>query len=160
MPFNTLFLNCLIHGTSFSEKGPHVRVKPGPGETVLFFHVDEQRNRECGLRQALEMQGGKICDLVVFYSHRDNDKKVLCLVELKKGSDVDRAAKQVTNIYQNFRRSLTRSLQQRIDWRAYIYMEGSAPKNIKKVRRDLEKTFGRDKIKITGESDLGRFLRS
>jgi len=158
MPFNTLLLNCLIHRTSFSEEGARVSIKRQPGEITLFFNIDEQSNRKCGLRRTLGMGESVICDLVVFHTHRDNDKKVICLVELK-GSDVKHAAKQVINTYQHFRKSLARPLLQRIDWKACIYLKGSAPKETKKVRQDLEKTFGRGKVNITSESDLGRFLR-
>ena len=69
------------------------------------------------------MQESVICDLVVFHTRKGNDKKVICLVELK-GSNVKHAAKQVTNTYQHFCRSLARPLLQRIDWKACIYLKG------------------------------------
>lgn len=157
MPFNTLLLNCLTHGTSFTENGT-VRIQQQAGETILFFNIDEQSNRGCGLRRKLGMQRGEICDLVVFYAHRDNSEKVICLVELK-GSDVKHAARQVKNVYQHFRKSLARQLVPRVDWRAFIYMKGKAPKEIKEVRLELEDIFGKGKVSITRDSDLGSLLR-
>ncbi len=156
MPFNTLLLNCLLHGTSFSEKGATVHIKPQTGETILFFGIDDN-DRECSLRQTLGMQQGVICDLVVFYARQDSEKKVICLVELK-GSDVKHAARQIKSVHQHFSKSLRQHVRW-IDWRACIYMGGSAHKDMKKVRLELEKTFGKGNVSITRESDLGSFLR-
>ena len=163
MPFNTLLLTCLIPGASVSEHGGRVSVKPQSGEIVLFFVVDDQTNRDSTLRQDLGIVGA-ICDCVVYYIK--GDKKVLCLVELK-GSNVDHAVEQIMNTFQYLKQSLEactlrrecRSCFLQIDWRAYVYVHGSVPRNTKQASRFLTEAFRKTKFAITRERDLGSFLR-
>jgi hypothetical protein len=169
MPFNTLLLTCLIPGTRFSESGCVVRLKPEPQETVLFFHVDDQSNPDCVLCEDLGLEG-KVCDLVIFYALED--RKVLCLLEMKKGQDFEKAAKQIMNTYQYLRRFFRESLGRRpcgshlrsVDWKAYIHLHGGSPKNRKQLERTpewktLSDDFGRDGFTITSNPNLGWFLR-
>jgi len=169
MPFNTLLLTCLKHGTSFHESGCGVRLQKQSRETVLFFVVDDQANPNSTLRDDLEMEEESICDLIVFYAQED--KKVLCLVEAKKGVDLTKAQRQVTNTYRCLRQFLRQSLRdpcrshfQCIDWRAYIYLHGGAPndkKELEAAKRALKQIFeSEDKFLIRSNPDLGPFLRS
>jgi len=100
MPFNTLLLSCcLLPGkTSHIENGVNVSLQPASGETVLFFHIDEQSNPNCKFRQllGLNQEGMKICDLIVFYA-KENER-IICFVELK-GGDIKTAKEQVINTY-------------------------------------------------------------
>ena len=163
MPFNTLLLTCLIPGTSVSEHGGRVSVEPQSGEVVLFFVVDDQTNPDSTLRQDLGIVGA-ICDCVVYYVK--GDKKVLGLVELK-GSNLDRALDQIMNTFQCLRQSLRACTLRRdcrpcflqIDWRAYVHIHGSAPRNTKQASRLLTQAFGKAKFAITRERNLGSFLR-
>ena len=77
MPFNTLLLTCLVHGTSVSQKAVSVSVKPEKDETILFFSLDRPT-----VRRDLDIKrDGVVCDNLIFYSK--DGKQVLCLVELK-----------------------------------------------------------------------------
>jgi hypothetical protein len=156
MPFNTLLITCLIPGTSFKEPGCRVRVEPESGETVLFFAVDDQSNPNCAFRRDLGLSG-VICDLVVFYAR--GDRRMLCLVELKRGSDVPHAVEQIVNTRTCLCRKLGQSLRSRLEWRAYIMSHGSAHKETKQYGRQLEEAFGKGHYRIAGDPDLGKWLR-
>jgi hypothetical protein len=54
-PFEILLLSpCLLPGeTSFKESKASVKVEPQADETILFFHIDDQSNPGCKLRQFL-----------------------------------------------------------------------------------------------------------
>ncbi len=105
MPFERLlFTSCLLPGrTSFKESQASVEISPQPGETILFFCIDEQSKGDsgcsgCGLRKDLwdTQQGEPTCDLLVFYAKAD--RRVLCFVELKDNrSDTGHATDQVIN---------------------------------------------------------------
>ena len=156
MPFNTLMLDCLIHGTSFGESGSRVRVEPKPGETVLFFHMDDPR-----IRKKLKIDG-KICDLLVFYAK--GDKKVLCLTELKKGSKSEDANEQAVSTYDSLKKVFKAYFSQ-IEWKGYIHLHGSAP-GTKKSRKKGKQAKQKDslkqkfKTKISQDPDMGKFLRN
>jgi hypothetical protein len=55
MPFEILLLSpCLLPDkTSFKESKASVKVVPEAGETILFFNIDDQSNRDCKLREFL-----------------------------------------------------------------------------------------------------------
>lgn len=55
MPFDHLLLSgCLLPDqTSHTEDEVEVSLKREGGETVLFFHIDDQSNPNCKLRQIL-----------------------------------------------------------------------------------------------------------
>ncbi|HFD38750.1 MAG TPA: hypothetical protein ENJ31_02700 [Anaerolineae bacterium] len=158
MPFNTLLLTCLIPGTSFTEQGATVRMEPRSGETLLFFAIDDQSNPGCGLRQAINLYDGAICDLAVFYVPSDRDRNILCLVELK-GSELDRAAEQIRNTYRALSSRLRPHAQQ-VEWKAYILEHGSAPKlKRRRARETLQQILGKKAFAIKRDRDLGAFLR-
>ncbi|MCX6380538.1 MAG: hypothetical protein NT023_13865 [Armatimonadetes bacterium] len=82
MALDTLgLLKCAVQGTSVSEQGKSVSVKPIPGETVLFFRSDTPEFRAC---TRLE-QNAAACDVMIFYYK--SPKAVICFVELK-GSEI------------------------------------------------------------------------
>ena len=82
MPFETLLLSdCLLPGeTEFNESNASVKVERLPGETILFFNIDDKSNPGCKLRQFLwgTEKGQKMCDLMVFYAK--DSKRVICFV--------------------------------------------------------------------------------
>ncbi len=166
MPFNTLLLTSLVHKTSFSESGSGLRVCPRAGEKALFFVIDD--HPDCAFRKDFGITE-PICDLVVFYIREDQGKydKVLCLVE-SKGCDIGHALKQI----ESTRRHLEKELKSRpckshlgeVDWMAYVFVHGSAPKNIKHLERtsewkNLVRVFGKGKFAVSSNPDLSEFLR-
>jgi hypothetical protein len=155
-----LLRNCLIPGTSFKESGVQVHVNPKRDESVCFFHIDDQSNPDCTLRQDLGITGA-ICDLIVSYARQS--KEVLCLVE-SKGKDLEHAAEQVINTCQHLWRYLEQVLEaksfQRIEWRAYIRQHGSAPTlRMRRAKARLEAFSKFSKCAVSRNPDLGRFLQ-
>lgn len=159
MPFNLLLLTCLIPGTSFTDSGVSVNVKPASGEIVLFFTIDTTSNPNCKMREKLELLDKTVCDLLVFY-HKD-EEIVLCLVELKSGSKAEHATEQITNTYDAFQRLIQfsehKKLFTRIKWKAYILANGTAPTQNKVIQDKMKKKFV--DFEIGTKSDLGLFLR-
>ena len=80
MPFDNLMLMpCLLPGqTSFKEGKTKVIVQPQPGETILFFNIDDRSNPGCKFRQFLwgNREGENICDLIVFYAR--GEERIVC----------------------------------------------------------------------------------
>jgi hypothetical protein len=109
MPFERLlFSSCLLPGTyRFAESKASVEISPGPGETVLFFCVDNNskgnsRCSGCDLRKYLwgDKQDERICDLLVFYANVEESRRSLCFVELKDNRrHLGDATEQVINTY-------------------------------------------------------------
>lgn len=169
MPFNTLLLTCLKHGTSFQDPDPGARGKvsivPGPGETILFFPIDDQqqRNAPCLMRQELGLSKKPVCDLLVFFAN-ESKEIALCLVELK-GRDVAHAVEQIKETYAALnelaaRSSISPRLWERVHLKGYILMHGSMPKKeVKKFKDPLEVLFGAENYAIERNEDLGDFLR-
>jgi hypothetical protein len=163
MPFNTLVLTCLVPETRLSEAGGNVSLQREPGETVLFFHIDEKSNLRSTFRRDLKIEG-KLCDGLVLYRKADN--LTLCLIELK-GGDVEGACEQITNTHRCLRQALSTAVRQKggsqvannIDWKACIHIYGASPKDVKEYKIKLEKILGRNNCSIDRNSDLGPFLR-
>ncbi len=152
MPFNTLLLTCLIHGTRFGEQGATVSIKPKSGETILFFSVDDQSNEGCGLRK-MGMQGA-LCDLVIFFDNA-GEKKTLCMVELK-GSDLKRAIEQVINTRDFLKNNLPTGLRQHVVWKACILLTGKSPQEVKQLEKHLEEAFGKENFRIPVGGSKGK----
>ncbi|TAE52697.1 MAG: hypothetical protein EAZ87_24660 [Nostocales cyanobacterium] len=161
MPFNYLLLSgCLLpNKTSHKEDGVEVRLEPESGETVLFFHIDDQSNPNCRLRQLLRLDqaGMKMCDLIVFYAK--DSTRVLCFVELK-GNKIANAKEQVKNTYIHFNKKLKDSgLSGEFTSKCYIVSDGSVPQEYDKYKEELKSIFGEGNYHISRNSDLGNFLR-
>jgi hypothetical protein len=117
---------CLLPGqTSFKESKASVKVEPQADETILFFHIDEQSNPGCKLRQFLwgTEKGQKMCDLIVFYAKKSEkeskSERVICFVELKDNiGDLGHATEQVINTYNTFQAT---SAQLSYTAKAFIY---------------------------------------
>ncbi|MFV9631045.1 MAG: hypothetical protein ACNYWM_08270 [Methanosarcinales archaeon] len=162
MPFNLLLANHLLHGTSFTESGVSISISPGNDETILFFHLDSDKNRQqfnqyLGIANTSEL----ICDLLIYYlNHAYNEpKKAICLVELK-GRDVSHGVKQLLNTYEIFNKNLTGvRLFQNVKWGAVIinHSKSPTPKRTKHLLKPLK-----DKGLNCGiqRKELGTFIRS
>jgi len=160
LPFEILLLSpCLLPGqTSFKEKKASVKVDPQPGETILFFNIDDQSNRSCKLREFLwrTEKGQPMCDLIVFYA--TESKRVICFVELKENiGDLGHATEQVINTYNSFKLHLKSSYQAK----AFIYgFAGSGPHEHQEYENKLSKVFENNfECGRKSNNDLGNCLR-
>ncbi|MBD2137599.1 hypothetical protein H6F32_08380 [Anabaena sp. FACHB-1237] len=161
MPFDYLLLSgCLLPDqTSHREDGVEVRLTRDGGETVLFFHTDDQSNPNCQLRQllGLDQQGQQMCDLIVFYAK--DSTRIICFVELK-GNKIAVAKEQVKNTYIHFNHKLKESgLSKEFISKCYIMSDGSVPQEYDKYKKELKSIFGEGNYDISRNSDLGAFLR-
>lgn len=162
LPFETLLLSsCLLPGrTDFKESNASVKVTPLPGETILFFNIDDQSNPGCKLRQFLwgTETGQKMCDLMVFYA-KGNSERVICFVELKHNiGHLGHATKQVINTYNNLKVHLQKSYTPK----AFISAcGGSSPREHEEYQRELLKAFGKNNFDFNNRSNdaLGDLLR-
>ncbi|MGH2497200.1 MAG: hypothetical protein ACRDIV_21080 [Ktedonobacteraceae bacterium] len=162
MPFNTLLLSCLHHGTSASENNVSVSVKPQNGETVLFFHTDT----DVACRDLQIQRGEPVCDYLVFY--KKEARTVICLLELK-GNNTDHAIEQIFSTCEHLKIRLSEDLRgkagwlhfQQVEWKAYICTGvNSAISPSKAYAKKIEKAFRSTKnFKITHSDELGDFLR-
>jgi hypothetical protein len=158
MPFNTLLLRCLMQEMNFTENGVTVSVRRASDEVVLFFHIDGDSNTP--FRKDLK-HSGRLCDLLVFRS--GSSKKVLCLVELKKG-DMGTAVAQILEtkkiLIEQFKKDpMKRDIQNDAPFKCFVRKHGGSPIG-KKEKIDLEKEFGKGQWKVSEKDDLGEFLRS
>ena len=85
MPCQSMQTGCLLHGTSYKEKGIAISVRPEKDEKWQFYLIDDQSNTKCTLRQDLKIHGS-LCDLLVSYIPTNALQPVVCLIELK-GTD-------------------------------------------------------------------------
>jgi hypothetical protein len=159
-PFEILLLSpCLLPGqTSFKEKKASVKVDPQPGETILFFNIDDQSNRSCKLREFLwgKATGQHICDLIVFYA--TESERVICFVELKENiGDLGDATEQVINTYNSLKSRLNPNSYEP---KAFIYgFAGSVPHEHQEYQKKLSKVFENNFEWGKRNNDLGNILR-
>lgn len=170
MPFNGLLLTSLTHKTHCEDKN-RVSVEPKKdlksGEKVLFFELDKDLNPKAKFRKILKevynSNDSKVCDCLIFFkSPRSN---TICLAELK-GSDIDKAVKQLTETGKKLKNLLEKLLVKqyglnsefhKINWKALIAIHGSGPKNLKKHEGNLSDVF--DDFKLTRNPKVASFLR-
>ena len=161
MLFDTLMLMpCLLPGkTSFKEGKSQVIIQPQPGETILFFNIDDRSNPGCKFRQFLweNREGENICDLIVFYA--SEGQRIVCFVELKDNiGDLGKASEQLINTYNGFKQHLKLSYTPK----AYVSTAGgSSSQKHQDYKEKLAKVFGENNITIVTRNDrgLGDFLR-
>lgn len=161
MLFDTLMLMpCLLPGkTSFKEGKTQVIVQPQPGETILFFNIDNRSNPRCKFRQFLwgNREGENICDLIVFYAR--GEERIVCFVELKDNlGDLGKAAEQLINTYNSFKQHLKLSYTPKA---CVCASGGSRPQKHQNYEREITKIYGPNNFYIATEinNDLGDFLR-
>lgn len=155
--------SCRIAGTSVRESGLVVSTECFSGETILFFHIDSPEGRQC---LKLLGEGAKACDYLVFYAKSDDDKEVICFLELK-GKKLEDAIKQVLSTYQQVvvltKEGVDRQQHAHIFWKVCICMHGQAPRPGQQTVDQLIKTFGRENVLVKHGVKhyklLGVFLR-
>ncbi len=166
MPFERLlFTSCLLPGrTEFEENQAKVEIRPEPGETILFFCIDDQSKGAagcsgCNLRKDLwgNRQGESICDLLVFYAKEN--RRVLCFFELKHNrSDLGGATEQIINTYRAIKGKL--KLRNQYSVQAFLIgYRGSAPMEHRKHQNKLKKEFKDNFIYDGHKGDFAAFLR-
>ena len=171
MPFNTLLLQGLMHGTSVEENGVHVIAHEQKGEKVLVFRLD---TRDKSTAKALQLSGG-ICDYLFLLSKETltansakTYQRTLCLVELK-GEDIEHATKQIINTYKHLNTILKNdsscfTFLKNITWKAYICSNRRAPIVTNRTCIDsLLKTFGQKKhfdLSHDGDKNFNSVLRA
>ncbi|HVB20634.1 MAG TPA: hypothetical protein VNG51_01635 [Ktedonobacteraceae bacterium] len=153
---------CLIEGTRVRESGLIVSTEVVQGETILFFHIDCEEGRK---NLNLVGVGSKICDYLVFYTKDEEDKEIVCFLELK-GKDLDGAIKQVLHTYQKvleLSKARVGKYHQLIAWKVCICLHGQAPRNRQSNIDQLITVFGKSNIRIKHGIKqytlLGSFLR-
>lgn len=158
MPFNTLLSRCLRQGNSFTENKVTVSVRRATDEVVLFFRIDEGPNGPFRKDMGYD---GKLCDLAVFFTR--GGRKVLCLVELKKG-DLGAAIEQILKTRDFLIESFMsdphkRAIHEDLLFKCYVRCHGSSPlEKAKKVK--LDKILGKGRWMISEKDDMGDFLRN
>lgn len=161
-----LFTSCLLPGkTKFRENKTSVEIHPEPGETILFFCIDNNSKgdsncKNCRIRSDLwkNQEGQRICDLLVFYAK--DSRRVLCFVELKDNkSDLDGATEKVINTYKAFKPHLR--LTNEYSVQAFLIAHhGSAPEQHRKNQNKLQKEFRDDNYIYDGKpAEFADFLR-
>jgi len=161
----TLLLTpCLLTGeTRCEESKASIWAKPQTAETMLFFHIDDQSNPDCHLRQYLygNRTGENICDCIVFYAK--GNERVFCFVELKDNiKDLGKATKQLINTYNHFKQCLRLKY---ISKACIVAAGGSSLQEHQKYKQDLLRVFCKDNVKfiqrksLENQDEFGDFLR-
>lgn len=156
--------SCCQRGTSVNESGLTVSTERLPGEIILFFHTDCPEGRK-----SLSMvgEGVKVCDYLVLYLKDDQDREIVCFLELK-GKKLEDAIKQVISMHQRVlalaREKIDREqLQNNVGWKACICLHGQAPRNGARIENQLIEKFGKGNVRIKHgvkhDKLLGEFLR-
>lgn len=152
---------CLMPGvTCHTDSKAKVDITPKSNETILFFCIDDQTNKGCGLRQFLwgNAEGKNICDLIVFYACEN--KKIICFVELKDNlGDLGKAKQQVINTYNAVKQKI--KLNNNYRAKAFITAHhGSAPQEHQRYEKELKATFGDGNYEYNCKcNELDKFLR-
>jgi hypothetical protein len=152
---------CLHTGNSFKDQGTGCRIsiQPRTNETVVLFVIDDESNATCRLRERLGMSSSDaVCDCIVAYDLRGNPDRVLCLVELKS-SQITHAVDQIVSTYNHFKTHFAPIDFDQVHWKAYIYIRGGSPRDIKRLVAPLERHFKQGTFAIRRDSDIGNFLR-
>lgn len=130
--------DCLCSGTAEHEKGKSVRIEPKADEVVLLFKTDHATARKyLGITAASD---------VVFLYVRHQQPPRLVFVELK-GSDLKKAADQLSNTIAAVKRRLTQiigpSRANVVRMTALVVFSGAVPKaNFGKIQKDFFSSTG------------------
>ncbi len=86
---------CIIDGTSYSEKGKRFSLRPSNNEEIVLLRIDNPHKKPCQYFRGINPK----CDLLCIC--RINDLIFISFVELK-GSDVEHAINQILNTVKAF----------------------------------------------------------
>lgn len=125
-------------------------------ETLLFFHIDDQSNPDCKIRDIFwqQQEGNSLCDLLVFYAKGDKSR-IFCFVELKDNKkDFPKATEQVISTYKAFKGKLASQFQNRYSVKAFVCCStGSFPQEFKRYQDSLSSQFGPNNWRNDDKSD-------
>jgi len=166
MLLETLLLSpCFLSGkTSHTDSKTTLSVNRNElkgDEILLFFHIDDQSNPDCKVREQFWQQqdGHSLCDLLVFYAK--GDERIFCFVELKDNKkDLPKATEQVLSTYQAFKAKLAVQFSSKYTAKAFICCStGDLPQERQRYQDKLNKMFG-EHYKADGKStEFLKFLR-
>lgn len=141
---NSALKVCLCSGTSVNESGLAVSAEKKQNEVILFFHIDCSDGRKC-----LNMlsDGVRICDYLVFYTKDNDQKEVVCFLELKGGKEKD-AVEQIMSTYAGFKRLIVKNdsgqqskVVENALLKACICFHGTSPRLDPDARKKLKEVF-------------------
>lgn len=144
---NSALKVCLCSGTRVSESGLVASAEKRRSEVILFFHVDCSDGRKC-----LNMlsDGVRICDYLIFYTKDNDQKEVVCFLELKGGKEKD-AVEQIMSTYAGFKRLIAKNnsgqqpkVIENVLWKACILLHGTSPGTDSDAKNKLKKVFGKN----------------
>jgi hypothetical protein len=133
------------------------------GETILFFRTDSGEGRK---KLNMLQENLKICDYVVYYAKSDEEKEIICFLELK-GKKLEEAARQVISTCYHvnalIKQQIAENQHQKFVRKVCICLHGQASRLKQSLNDQLIKEFGKDNIRIkhgiTHDKELGSFLR-
>lgn len=169
-PFGNLLPNCETAGTVCKDAGAKVSANPNQNkESMLLWNIDNKANNDCQARNLLGLNlNTRICDCVFYYSLENVPRKVICLVELKRGAAGD-AVKQIITTYKKLKGLVDHAVEAKqcshcgltisIVWKAHIRQQGASPIDAAQYKQELEKEFGKGNYQIKSEENITKFLR-
>ncbi len=146
--------------------------EPFEGEVVLCFQLDDRRDKDKRVARSLGLQDeAQRCDGLIFYSQDGEDRKTICLVEMKS-TNIAHAPGQLIETkrhVENLLREECRALPEtsradcqkqitHIQWKAGVFHHGSSPK-IESVLEEL-KTNGFSDVRAftSADNDVRKLL--
>jgi hypothetical protein len=153
MSIDTLVLDCVRKGSSYSEKGKSVSIAKRSDESVLLFHTDNAAARSVlGIARS--------CDVTFLYM-RHLSRPVLLFCELK-GRNVADAAEQIESTLVAIRgiiqRTIRRDFPRNGDVRAVVVRSGSAPNNQSAIQERFWRRTGVRLQFARERADLRQFV--
>lgn len=128
-------------------------------EALLVFHIDDQSNKSCKLRQLFwgNQEGHQLCDYIVFFAK--SDQRIFCFVELKDNKkDLVKATEQVISTYEKFREKIDSRFK--FIAKAFICSSGgSLPQEHKSCQLELNKKFQANFEEDGSSVEFLKFLR-
>lgn len=128
--------SCLMQGTSISESGLTVSTDKLSGEVILFFRIDSAAGRS-----SLGMEDLKVCDCLVFYATENEQREMLCFLELK-AAGLDKAAQQILSVYRKIKLLLETNRIQLVTLKACVCMRHQVPLGDLRYAGELKRVFG------------------
>ena len=133
---------CLMQGTSISESGLTVSTDKLSGEVILFFRIDSIAGRS-----ALGMEDLKVCDCLVFYAKENEQREMLCFLELK-AAGLDKATQQILSVYRKVKQLLETNHIQFVILKVCICMRHQVPAGELRHAKELKRIFGPDNVHL------------
>jgi len=108
----------------YYEEGVGIGIDRKGNEIIRFYLIDRNTNNAEYREKRQEISDGEICDLIISYKLRNNEKIIFCLVELK-GAKINHAIDQICRVFDFLQTK--NCCHQTINWKAYICSNVSSP---------------------------------